>query len=275
MIIEQGVVLMQRFWGFFVGFVVCGYGLLTIAGQNPVQLSPGWGSYPSQPLTISPDQLRHLLQTIPHNQPSQPHQFVFHVNSSSDSSSQANAVAKQEAVTIQKTSPAMSVKETLEQLLPSCKNWFSRYKYWIFMGTCCALYGGGYAIFTMINSFLLDHRHWCNWRLECSIHELMTIQPIQLQHELLHAIQLRYINPHEPTNFIQPLTHFLMDIDKEILFLERSVRLVNIIKSFHLSSLFPVGDNPEAAIEQKLNRIMYIRHLFSLWATEYKIGHAC
>ena len=113
---------------------------------------------------------------------------------------------------------------------------------------------------------------WARWKPESTFEDLCTLPQKDLTHELLCAINKRYYNKNQPTNFAHPLTTFLTTIDAEIKTCKRYIKIAKTIKRLRMMAIFPTNDNKIGEVNKLLERTLFIKHLFLSWLAEYNIA---
>jgi hypothetical protein len=91
--------------------------------------------------------------------------------------------------------------------------------------------------------------------------------------ELIVTIQTEYINEANPTDFIQPLVHFTKDIEAEITTLHWYKKYFVILDRLYLSRITFIKPDYITDIQQKLERLAYIKQLFGQWLAQQNLSH--
>lgn len=143
----------------------------------------------------------------------------------------------------------------------------------------CALWSAG-TLYGIVNGYLwyiknqLDKHHcWSRWQSEKSLEELFAIPQNNLAQSLLFQIQQHYTHATKPTDFLQPLIHFMNDLEQEVRLLTLYQRLSAAVASCHLTKFSIVDEAFVAAIDNRLKRLAYLKGLFLSWIAQYKLEH--
>ncbi|HRN78431.1 MAG TPA: hypothetical protein PLU71_04275 [Candidatus Dependentiae bacterium] len=123
------------------------------------------------------------------------------------------------------------------------------------------------------NLYLQRTDIWSAWKAPLSLQELCALPDKDLTQALIFAIQNKYINLTDPMDTGAPLAQFMHEIESERIQLEYYQYLHNWIKRTHTTWLFPLNTSKYSTIEQRLDRLAFIKHLFVTWLTEQKIDH--
>lgn len=132
--------------------------------------------------------------------------------------------------------------------------------------------------YSVINILLLTDYHyinqnnaWSRWKSECTFEDLYAIPQKELARELLLRIGQEYYNEKNPTDLAHPLITFIDTIDIEIKTLKRYIKTAHIIKKLHLIKIFPTNESKINRAEQSLQRVLFIKHIFLSWLSEYNL----
>lgn len=167
-----------------------------------------------------------------------------------------------------------TVLSSLQSSIFLNKNWWYEKRFHIGLISLLALYGWLYVQCRKINVLLKSSSTWSSWKPIYTNAQLM-MQPIEiLQGELLNDIQGVYLVTSEPTNFVKPLAQFMLVLNDELKQLNSFLSLAHIIIPCNFYSLLPIESNIISVIETRIDRLTFIHHLFTRWATNYKIDHS-
>jgi len=179
------------------------------------------------------------------------------------------------------TSTTASIVERVRQLYDeahflqhaaSVKAFVRQYTYHLSGGALCALYC---ALCYYLNSAVqyVEHKRvWSSWQSGLSMQELLAYDIDQLSKELILAIQMRYSNESNPTDFIFPLVEFNMHIKKEIADLQRYQKVYAACKKWHITRVVPFNTDALQSVSTYLERAVYIQTVFRHWAAHYTIA---
>jgi len=121
-------------------------------------------------------------------------------------------------------------------------------------------------------TYLKKESLWSCWPNNIDFQEFIQISHKTIEEQLLQDIQVRYIKPESPTDFITPLILFMNDIEQEKKHLTFYLRLHNLLSKTYLSWIFPVDKKRFLTIKEKLERLTMVKNMFLIWAAQYKIN---
>jgi len=160
--------------------------------------------------------------------------------------------------------PNNNTLETIKQYLNKAKHISNSYRSQIILCSLLGTYGITYYLLFTGNNYLKKETLWSSWPLNKSFYSLLEIPQQQLALQLLDEIKQRY-NGH--TNFVQALTTFKENIEKEksnLLFYDKIYKFLN--KSY-IIAIFPVSSENFTQIKVRLERIAYLKNIFLSWST--------
>lgn len=118
--------------------------------------------------------------------------------------------------------------------------------------------------------WMMENRDsWCNWKVESSLEKLFSFSQEELAEELLVKIQSRYSNPRTPGDLVTPLSEFLDHYKREINILRHYVKTTQWLRSLRLAHFFPVREEDVLLIQEKTQRLAFLKTLFFLWTTHH------
>lgn len=120
---------------------------------------------------------------------------------------------------------------------------------------------------------LKNMKCWSQMQNNRKIEELYQIPQSTLSENLLKDIQKIYIQLDNPTNFVQPIMHFIKDTEKEEQILEEYAKIVRWADKLYLKSMLFYDKNLVAEIPSRLNKIAYYKNCFLNWLAEFKAAH--
>jgi hypothetical protein len=140
---------------------------------------------------------------------------------------------------------------------------------WLCCATIAALAYGTGAYLCMADTYYMGSTNlWCHWYESKSLEELCALPHETLAKELVLAIQSRYVNTLNPTDCITPLSNFISDLNAEEKRLKQCRSRANFISRLYLQKIIPCARNTGAQAQQLLERLAFIRHIFTSWAAE-------
>ena len=110
---------------------------------------------------------------------------------------------------------------------------------------------------------------WSSWHKELSMEELLTQDVTVLGKSLIIAIQMRYANPQNPTDFIAPLVAFNIQIQQEIEELRSHWRLYVFCRDWRLIKIVPFSVDQLNALKEHIERAAYVQTVFKTWTANY------
>jgi len=121
------------------------------------------------------------------------------------------------------------------------------------------------------NSYLAQDDSWFSWEKELSMGQLLSIPQKELAQRLLTQVQHRYLNAANPTDFLSPLINFMRDIEAEINQLRIYNRIYKWTETINLSNILPFNKKRFKNIQEKIQRLLYFKNIFSSWVAHYKM----
>ena len=122
-----------------------------------------------------------------------------------------------------------------------------------------------------LNRIIHDESSWMNWKSCKSIDDFLAISQKELERELVHAIQARYVHPVNPTDFIYSMVQFSTAIENEIEVMEQQIMLYQLIETSCTSKIFFIDATDLAKLQDKFRKLNFIKHIFISWCADYKI----
>jgi len=123
------------------------------------------------------------------------------------------------------------------------------------------------------NSYLAQNDLWFSWKKELSMEQLLSIPQGELAQTLLTRVQRRYVNAANPTDFLSPLINFMRDVEIEINQLRTYNRIYKWTSTISLSKIVPFNKKRFETIQEKIQRLLYFKNVFSSWIANYKMVH--
>lgn len=166
---------------------------------------------------------------------------------------------------------ARQTRAQLSTMFNSYKDWIVDNKYKLMLIGACTGYAAIFGALVRTNIRMQDESLWARWRIENSYEQLMQIPQKQLAHDLVFAIQRRYTSEKQFTDFIQPLTQFMHDIQQEKRLLKNYLAAGKWITRLRLHYILPINEKRINQAKKLLQRVLFIEHVFLSWAAEFKM----
>ena len=146
------------------------------------------------------------------------------------------------------------------------------YKYRI--GACGILTGYVCLLFycARCNLFLKNVSCWHAWKNGLSTQDLRQVNRSELTQSLLFEIQRKYLQACDPTDNIQPLVRFGIDIQRELHLLQRCERIMSWCGQFRLSYALPISRQQVTLVQEKIDRLFFINDLFVSYVAQENLG---
>ena len=145
-----------------------------------------------------------------------------------------------------------------------------------------------------VNNYLKQDDLWSSWKKELSMKEMLAIPQKELAESLICKVQAVYISEGNPSNSDESFASFVQFVDIEIKKLRKCLRLSILTSSLKLGTLLPLkflswlpycswatklenrGLIPSCVetkeqIEERIEKLVYFKNLFSTWLAEYKL----
>jgi len=149
---------------------------------------------------------------------------------------------------------------------------------WIHNNKIKSICIGGVSMYSYIlyqihrsNQIINDQSSWVNWKNFMTIDDLFVIAEKELERELIHAIQSRYVHPVNPTDSIYSMVQFSKTIQQEIELLHQQITLYQWIETIHASKLFFIDIADLIKLHDKYKKLNFIKHIFISWCATCKI----
>lgn len=148
------------------------------------------------------------------------------------------------------------------------------YKWYILSSISTITYLGLCTFLIYGNYYLKEEKNWIKWKHHLSMQELHNylldeIKKRELMHNLIDAILTQYRNPKDPTNPIQPLVQFSVNIDREIQYLTFYLQLARVLSVSRLIKIFPTNETKIEQAREGKKRLEFIKQLFIAWSVQY------
>lgn len=112
---------------------------------------------------------------------------------------------------------------------------------------------------------------WSLWNNTIPTIKLIEMDQKQLAKMLINEIQRRKACSESPENFTQPLTDFLQEIENEKKTITHYLTICNWIRRLKLNKIMWYNETLLIECIERLQRITYLKTIFTNWITEYKI----
>lgn len=160
-----------------------------------------------------------------------------------------------------------------DQHYQQASDFLSSYKWYLIGGGICAVYTFVCYYIIKGNKYLSRSTLWSSWHPELSLDELHSFKQTTLADELVLTIQQRYTNPENPTDFLSPLAQFMRKTTEELKYLRFYKKLFTFLHTFLLTKLLPINVARYNLIPERINRLLFFRHIFTTWAAAYNVSH--
>ncbi|MGB8367571.1 MAG: hypothetical protein WCD44_04395 [Candidatus Babeliales bacterium] len=157
-----------------------------------------------------------------------------------------------------------------QHLLPLLK----KNKYTIFCSGICSSYVGIQLFLLKADCYFKKQSLWSHWMPVTASFDQGADSNELLQKKLIFDIQRRYVNKHNPTDFISPLVMFLKKITHEENYINSYLTTLNAVKKLHLKQLFLINENKIKKIKLRKKRLLSVKELFLSWIATYNIEQA-
>jgi len=180
-----------------------------------------------------------------------------------------NSTIDSKQITVKET--VVAVKDKCNDIKKITADFLKQNGLVIGASTIATIYG--YIIYQILkaNRYLNRSDTWGAWKEECSLEELNVIDYSTLASELIDDIQLTYMDPEKPVDFVCSLTMFLNDIDKEIEYVKYLAKIKLWIDRTYTAAILPIKKDLWEKRCDYLERLTLIRAVFLKWAAQYKI----
>jgi len=161
------------------------------------------------------------------------------------------------------------VHEGLPQRIGSLQALLWEYRYRVTGGCIVVAYVLLCYHFYKALQYLSHKTVWSSWRNDLSMEELLAQDITALGKSLIIAIQMRYANSQNPTDFIAPLVAFNIQIQQEIDYLRAYWRLYMVCKNWRLVKIVPFSIDRLDALKEHIERAIYVQTVFKTWTANY------
>ncbi len=142
----------------------------------------------------------------------------------------------------------------------------------IFYWSLGLTYVGINLILKIVEYKLTDPTHWSNWKGHLTLDQLFSISHNDFSNELVREIQMRYLNPRAPADFITPFSKFMTKLEKEKNMIVLYEGICSVAKKMKISRVFFYDDKALATCQERLHRLSYIHSRFHAWMTDFNLG---
>lgn len=165
-----------------------------------------------------------------------------------------------------------SPMERLASYKGSLFSWIGRHKIRFSLGTLVGCYAGVFAWILYKDHYFSSDRRWVSWKQHASLEDLLTAHPKDLSKDLVLEIQRRYIDAHDPTNCIVPITVFIHALDEEIYVMKQYGRVINLLTWLRLEAIFPRIQQRKEWLSAQHKRLLFIKQLFLNWIASQNLA---
>lgn len=121
------------------------------------------------------------------------------------------------------------------------------------------------------DSIIKNNNSWSYLYNNYSLEQLCALPEKSLESDLLFNIQVKYVDPINPTNFIYSLVQASNSLHKEIKLLEKQIQQYQWLERLYCMSLFFIDQKILHSTEEKYKKLCFIKHVFDTWCAKYKI----
>ena len=165
-------------------------------------------------------------------------------------------------------------KEHAANCYTSFVDWLKNNK--IKFGLYCAAAGysslQGYLFY--LKCKLASPNCWSKWQWEKPIEQMYQTPQAEFAHNLLIDIQRHYTTINNPTDFVTPLTKFMKDTEQEYNYLYKYKKIITYLEKLYISKVFFYDANLLASIDNRLQKLSYIKNTFLSWLADYKLNYS-
>ncbi len=132
--------------------------------------------------------------------------------------------------------------------------------------------GYSYTLYLLnkLKNLINSTNSWAFWKSDLSMEKFLAIPQKSLTFDLIAEIQKKYCTKSNPDDAITPLILFVSEIDENIKYLNQFIKIVKIINFIKLTRFFLLNDKSLSEAQEKLNRLVYLKNLFSGFTSEFK-----
>jgi len=144
-------------------------------------------------------------------------------------------------------------------------------KYYLAAASALATYGYLFYTIRSIRSYLDKESTWNSWKRDIPFDQLLAIPQDELTHELITAIQIRYISEENPTDSLTPLIIFSTEIAQEKALLGKYHTYISWGMRCSLQKIISIPSDLLAHIAERKQRATYLSTIFQTWLANYKL----
>jgi hypothetical protein len=122
--------------------------------------------------------------------------------------------------------------------------------------------------------YLRNPHRWSNWLAPLSYEQIYEIPPYTLQHDLIVAIQCRYADKNNPSNFLLPLMKFMNDITREQERVDRYLFYSRLLKKTPFLRILPLQQDLIDQAENMSRFVCFLYNNFLTWLATYNMTQA-
>lgn len=196
---------------------------------------------------------------------------VFNAHQNQTSKTNSSSRQKSNSETNEKYKPIFStVADSFKQNVDSLSNWASNNKLKIALSTISIMYLGTFYRIIVLWNAIKNNECWSLWKSSLNFEMFLSIPQKQLTEELISDINLKNSNPKNPTDFINPLVLFISQTDNELQNLKDFIAIATMMKNLNLERIFFISEVEISKVQERVQRLTYIRNLFSTWMSDYR-----
>lgn len=131
-----------------------------------------------------------------------------------------------------------------------------------------------YAVYYALkaHSYLSNDHLWSRWKEEIAMQELLIEQRAIIANDLVLDLQRRYTFAENPTDFLTPFVYFMQDIEDELAMLQHYQKIEKALQKIRIRSFIPYYQTVFVTIQEKIERLLYVKNIFLTWAAEFKLA---
>lgn len=167
----------------------------------------------------------------------------------------------------------INIKNKASNQLSLFKNWLANNKTKIsFLIMSSAYIALNYKLINLTFK-LSNQNNWSNWQTEKTLEDFYKVPQSTFATTLLKDVQNFYMQINNITDYVTPISKFIIDIHKEIKNINTYVKIIETLKRFKINNFFAYSNNLYLKSTDKLNRLLFIKNVFLSWLADHKLSH--
>jgi|GEM_PF-2217206 hypothetical protein len=159
----------------------------------------------------------------------------------------------------------------LSEIASNISQYCSENKYYIVVSAVLGGYAYMFYKLRSIQSYVDNQPSWGGWKSGVALETLLAIPQDKLTHDLMTAIQERYMLPENPTDSLTPLITFSKEIAEEKELVNEYHTYVSWSTRCSLNKILPFSQTLLEQLAERKQRITYLSTLFQSWLAHYKL----